>query len=533
MTTIKYVSSDDDGTGDYICDGHADQVVINRALSWMAADTGRQVHMVGPFEFGITDQLFIGSNSIWSGDSDAVIKVEDGACGSSYSNCVFPNGTPVIAALNSSPSNIEIGGFQINGNCQNQNAYLGSGGADSHGSGVERIISFSNASGINLHNMRIYDGFGEGLMIFTGRNILCAYNYFSNLQHDAVFYKSVTGSVNTMHDNIVEGITSDCLRCGSSQNVNIYNNTLTPYLGSHNNGAPEHGENGIQISNENNYATLTKNINVYNNSIYNSGLAGIWILDARNTAGSTAQGVHIYNNSINKCGWSCWANWAAGITISSWGNGILIEDNTISGSYQQGIQVFNAISGSGFIVNTKNNNISNTIGKRIIAEGNTLTVVGYGMYNAESGNTLRIISENDYMSNNLNGDFYGAITHSTKNTIRLVANMGMSGLFEDPAPKNVLNIDVDMGMYGSDPTLEITDDGSVKEGDYGLMIPTADGHYTFQKFKEPKAGQKALIYPAHASGTYYLLRVAETLTAGEKIITIPDKNGKFWPILAK
>jgi len=516
MVTIKIVAGD--GTGDFDCGGHADQTVINRALSWMAAGAERQIHMKGPFTFGITDQLFIGSNSIWSGDPSAIIKVEDGACGSSYDTCVFPNGTPVIAALNSSPSNIEIYGFQVNGNCQNQNNQLGLVGNEYHsaGSGVERIFQFSNASNIKVHDMRIYDAFGEALMIFYGQNINCYNSYLSNLQHDAVFYKGVTGSSNSMHHLTVEGITSDCLRCGSSQNVDIYNNTLTSYLGPNNNGATEHGQNGIQISNESNYSILTNNINVYNNYIYDQGLAGIWILDMRNAAGSTPQTIHIHDNTINKNGWGCWANWASGISIGpngGWGNGILIEDNTISGNYQQGIQVLKANTGSGFVINTKNNNISNNIGKRAGSTGSTLTVVGYGIYNSIPGSTLNIVSQNDYMSNNLNGDFYGDIDHSTKEIIKIM---------------------VETGMYASDPTfVEDEDGGDIKEGDYGLMIPTKDGHYTFQKIIEPEVGQKALIYPARASGTYYLLRVAESLTEGQKIIAIPDKTGKFWPILAK
>jgi hypothetical protein len=473
--------------------------------------------MVGPFTFGITDQVFIGSNSIWSGDASAILKVEDGACGSSVDNCVFPNGTPVITGLNSYPKNIEIYGFQINGNCQNNSNKLGYAHdvLQSAGSGVERLISFTSASNIKVHDMRIYDAFGEALMIFYGQHIEVYNCFLSNLQHDAVFYKGVNGTGNSMHHNIVEAITSDGLRCGSSQNVDIYNNSITPYLGSHNNGAAEHGENGIQVSNESNYTILTNNINVYNNYIYNQGLAGIWIIDMRNEAGSSPQSVHVHDNTINNNGWSCWANWAAGISIGPWGNGLLIEDNTINGNYQQGIQVLSAISGSGFTVNTKNNNISNNVGKRAGSTGSTLNVVGYGIYNAVSGSTLNIVSQNDYMSNNLNGDFYGDIDHSTKEIIKIM---------------------VEMGMYASDPTLIKSGGGGsndIKEGDYGLMIPTADNHYTFQKFEDPIVGQKALIYPAHASDTYYLLRVADSLVDGQKIIVIPDKNGKFWPILAK
>lgn len=560
MVNTRLVAGD--GTGDYDCDGHADQDVINNALSWMSADTDRQVYMRGPFTFGITDQLFIGNNTDWTGDPTACIKVEDYACGNNIpygspgAYCVFPDGTPVIASKSGAISNIKIHGFEIDGNCQNQYLTLGYVGPlhtpRSAGSGVERLISLSGASNVSIYNMNIHDAFGEAFMGFFGRNLQCYNNILKNLEHDAIFYKGVTGYGNSIHHNHVEGIGSDCIRVGSSVNVDIYDNTLTSYLGA-NATSPVHGQNGIQISNESNYSTLINNVNIYNNNIYDNGLAGIWIIDARNTAGSTAQNIHIYNNSINQNGWSCWANYASGISVWAWGNGVLIEDNTISGNYQEGIQVISAISGSGFVVNSRNNNISNTVGKRAGSEGSTLSIVGYGIYNAVAKSIFNVISENDYMTNNLNGDYYGAIDHYTKNTIRVISSMGMYGSndlssknhielmseigmrgISSPASKGILEISTSIGAYGSDPSLETGDDGeAIKEGDYGLMIPTASHHFIFHKYKPPKVGQKALIYPAHASGTYYLLRVAEHLREGQPVVTIPDKNGKFWPIMAR
>ena len=563
MTVVKLVSSATDGTGDYICDGHADQTVINNALSWMSAGTDRQVYMRGPFTYGITDQLFIGNNTDWTGDSTACIRVEDYACGnnipygSSGAYCVFPDGTPVIASKSGAISNIKIHGFEIDGNCQNQYLTLGYVGhlhtPRSAGSGVERLIGLSSPSNVYLYDMHIHDAFDEALMVFYGRNIQCYNNVLTNLEHDAVFLKGVTGNGNSIHHNTVEGIGSDCIRVGSSQNVDIYNNSLTPYLGPNATSATN-GQNGMQISNESNYTILINNINVYNNYIVNNGLAGIEIIDVRNTAGSKAQTIHIYNNTINNNGSSGWATYCSGINLGPWGNGVLIEGNTISGNYQNGIQVASAISGSGFTVNSRNNNISNTIGTKYGSKY-PYAHPGYGIANSVSKSTMNVISTNDIMKNNLKGNYYGAVDviSTIQDQIQIDTNMGMRGsnnlaainLIEltsgigiagivIPDTKGILEISVDIGMYGSDPSLEGGDDGEdIKEGDYGLMIPTASHHYIFHKYKTPSVGQKALIYPSHKSGTYYLLRVAEHLLDGQPVVIIPDKTGKFWPILAR
>lgn len=534
----KYISSTEDGTGDWECDGEDDQNIINTALQF-AYEYGTSaspvtIYLRGPFTFGISGRLFIGSNTILTGDSTACIRVQDYACGNNIPSgsdgayCVFPDGSPVISQIvGTIPSNIEIFGFELDGNCQNQYTTLGivhpgtaSEQVQSAGSGVERLIGFygsstgSKITNVKVHHMRTYDCFGESLIVRYGQNIQYYNNIASNHQHETVYFIGLEGT-NLIQNCQIEGITSDCIRLSNCVNVDVSKNTLQTYYGDHNNGAYKRGQGGIQVCNEGNKPILTDNINIYENSILDQGLAGIWLNDTLKTAGSTPQRVWIHDNTIKECGWSCGGNWASGISISPWGNGIVIEDNSIDGCYQEGIQVLSTIDENyTYTVDIKHNSITNTRDKRAGSES-TLTVVGYGIYNALSASLFDVRLQNNTLSSNLNGDTYGEFTLVDYEVIKIISQLGMYAA--EPSYRYVPNIE----------------DDEIEDGDQGIMIPTSDGHYTFQKFQEPQVGQMALIYPAHTRGEYYLLRVAENLQEGQRVIAVPDSKGRYWPILAK
>lgn len=500
MTTVTV---DGDGSGDYNCTGVDDQNVINSALEWAYTDgidsNPSTVYLNGPCSYLISNQLYFGSNTILTGDSTAVIKVQDYTCGNNITygspgaSCVFPDGKCVMAQMPGTvPSNVEIFGFEIDGNCQNQYTKLGlaHGVPSSAGSGVERMIGFfgsstgANINGVKVHDMHFHDAFGESLIIRFGKNIQFYNNKCENHQHETVYYIGVVGSGNTIDNNIIQGISSDCIRCSNSQGIDIHHNSLSSYLGSNNNGAALHGQSGIQICNESNKSILTNSINIHDNIISDQGLAGVWIDDQLRTAGNTPQSVTIYNNTITGCGWSCWANWASGISIGPWGNGITIEANTIDGSYQDGIQILSAISApSAHIVNIKYNNIINTRGKRYGSSGSSLVDVGYGIYNAVLDTVTIVNSNNNYFIGNLNGDYLGQI-----NTI--------------------------------------TDE--IVTGQLGLMIPTKT-RYMFYRLQEAVTGDTALIYPA-PGGEYYLLKLTQDVAIGNKMLAIPGAKGDFYGV---
>jgi hypothetical protein len=362
----------------------------------------------------------------------------------------------------------------------------------------------------------------------------------------------VTGSGNIIANNTVEGITSDCLRLDNCQNVDVYGNYLTPYLGPNNNGAAEHGENGIQIGDESNKPISTNNINIYNNSIINQGIAGIWLDGAL----SNTSNVYIHDNTINDNGWSCWVNYCAGISIGPWGNGIVIEDNSFDGNWQNAIQVLSArSSSSNYTVTVRGNSISNTRGQRIQSAGNKLPsgAVGYGIYNAFTNNNFTInISGNTFVGN-LKGDHLGNVKDVSSyqdylkisSQLRLHANepsltdgdsfkpvtylamhAGEPILIDgyDLKPKTYL------GMYASDPTFYEPGKDVIVPGTKGIMIPSGE-HYLFQKVSAPFVGDRALLYPA-CDNEYYLLKLASSSKAGEKITILPVK-GVYYGIASK
>lgn len=436
---IRYVTWSGGPTGDYICDNTNDQTAINNALSWANANPGNIIVMKGPHKYSIRNQIFVGSSTTWTAESGVILEVPDGACGTSPDDCVFPDGKPVITQIPGTiPSGIEIYGFKIDGNLENQSTQLGyaRGVLQSRGSGVERLIGFYGSStgrkinDVNIYNMEFADAFGEALLVVWGENIRFRNNHCENLQHEAVYYKAVAGSGNSIHHNTIEAITSDGIRLDSCQNTDIYDNDIDSYDGQNTNGAPKHGEQGIQIANNSAYSILTNNIKIYNNTITGPNLGGIWLNDVKKTAGTDNQIVHIYNNKLVNCGYSGWAAWASGIGIQ-WGNGLVIENNTLEDCWCDGILVYGNITSSSTSIDIRNNNIINTHGLRAGAS-NSNTVLGYGIANKVS-TYITVNAENNYLANNVSGDYYGVIPISVSLT-PITDSIPGSGTTDDDIP---------------------------------------------------------------------------------------------------
>jgi hypothetical protein len=438
LTETKTISGY--GTGHYNCDGADDQEVINKALAWAAAHPGNRVHLEGPFEYQITNQVLFGSDTIFSGDPTAILKIPDMACGTSVDDCVFPDGTPVLTSLPGTVTkNLILEGFSINGNCQHQALNLGyaRGKPSSSGSGVERLIGIrgipggEKASNIQIHNMNFYDSFGEAAHILYAEDVQIYNNAARNHQHDAFFLIEVSGK-NIFRKCRIEGITDGCARWDNCANWEIYENQFLAYTGANNNTAYMLGQNGIQIANESNKPSITRNIEVYNNKFIGPNLCGIWLNDGLANAGKTPQDVWIHNNYFSNCGWRDTSPWSGGISAGPWGNGIVIDHNTFEGCYNNSIQ-FNSVITPGCVADISYNNILSTKGSRTNSTTGP-SIVGYGIANlVQSGMTVH--AECNFISDSKAGNYYNLTPGSESKNLLPFATIDIA---EDPNAMNVI-----------------------------------------------------------------------------------------------
>jgi hypothetical protein len=268
------------------------QVQINQAIS--QADTvylNSGVYMVD-------GTISIKSNFMLTGDPNAIIRV------SGSSNQWFQGSTGIISCKESL-KNVEICGFQIDGNVGALPPEFHHSRPDtSHDCEKLMILGgYSNdyAENILIHDMKLYNAFSDGVYLRFAKNSACYNNFISNCQHEGIFWTSVLNS--EMYNNQIAGITSDCARLDNCVNCKVYDNILFSYSGDHNNGEWEHGENGLQVGDggvshgydARNSPTTTTNIEVFDNTFAANGLQAILLGSA---ALESSANVFIHGNKF-------------------------------------------------------------------------------------------------------------------------------------------------------------------------------------------------------------------------------------------
>lgn len=472
-----------------------DTANIQAALNSAKDNPGSTV-ILGSGTYMINNKLRIGSNTEFKGFGASVskIKVANYAIGTNYTNCVFGPGVPVIGVSSGYATNISIHDFEFDGNCKYQSSTLGDptfsyhGNNKSWGNSVEVVILFAGSSGgsyvrnISIYNMHFHDCFSEALICRYGQNIKFYNNECENMMHNAVYYTACNGSGNEIHHNTIEAITDGGIRCDSCQNVDIYNNTITPYNGPNNVLAdgtvvPKNGANGMQIANngaKNSAGSFvypkTDNIDIHNNTLTDIDLCGIWLNDQIGTAGTTAQKVHIYNNEFVNCGktGNPGVDYCGCIAFRPWGNGVHIEYNTINGSHPTGISILSVIDeNSTKTIQINNNNIINTQGKGTSGSSVDSKAVGYAIYNKISSKVTAAITGN-YFNGNLSGSVYPTTLTHTDATSPITITLPGSGTTDDDPIEDPT--DDAGGTIYIPPVIGIIDDN---ESDYFERTPYA------------------------------------------------------------
>ncbi len=275
---------------------------------------------------------------------------------------------------------LPFGAFTIDGNRENNTNVIS-------GQNYYNMIHLRNCQNISVYDMYLTNNHGDGLKTDSCSNIKLYNNTIYELGHDAL-YASGCSNVEA-YNNKITCRTNSGLRLYNTNHASFYDNTIT----SNNAGGA-----GIEIQK---YGTpAMDDIEVYNNTVYRTALAGIWIFGSGSYSTSSAN-VHIHHNQIYDTGTKSNTQLIGGILSD--GFNALIENNVIDGSYGAGIVQNNVYSpgpaGSGYMVTVRNNIITNT--RTSAAGGN-----GYGTYNLLT-DTHSFVLQNNCFYNNTGGDFIG------------------------------------------------------------------------------------------------------------------------------
>jgi hypothetical protein len=271
---------------------NSDQEVINAALLG-----GGTVYLESGI-YTINGPIEISSNTVLTGSPDAIVRV-------SASSKQWFTGRAAVICNDELVNNVEIYGFCIDGNVQNlPSEYDHSRPNTSHD--CENLIRLQGDSNnfmgnIKVHDLKIYDSFGDGCHIVYCNHAQIYNNFISNTQHEGAFL--VGGIDSIISNNTIAGICSDCLRLDNCVRCEVSKNLCFSYSGNHNNGEWENGARSLQVANggvshgydARNQPTSTKDINVHDNTFANNGLKAI-LLDS--VALSESANVIIQNNKF-------------------------------------------------------------------------------------------------------------------------------------------------------------------------------------------------------------------------------------------
>jgi hypothetical protein len=431
--TSIYVSSD--GSGNFTCDGVDDQVEINQALKFVAENPKfTSVYLRGPNTYVISDSIYIGNNTTLEGDSTAVIKLMDNANWSVFK--------PLITQMDQyGIQGVTIKEFEIFGNHDNN--------LDKpKGYGYYNMIVFLKARDIQVHDMYMHDGHGEGLLVKKYSSNIKFYNNTVNKTGHNALYTEDCQNVEAWN-NIITVRTDSGLKSLNSNHIKFHDNEIKSfYHWSAGNAGILIGKNKGVV---NGVDGVVNDVEIYNNTIHDTYGPGIWLIGSKNSyPKDDAKNVHIFNNVLRNTGTNPNIDWVGGIVTSGFYD-TLIENNTIDGAHHgaiihmypegAGIHIYPTYNSTGHIdlspkdtgytTIVRNNIISNTKERKKDPVG-----TGYGVINYLS-DTHTFVLEHNCLFNNYAGNYL---------------NCGSTtDIYEDPL---LVNQTIGAGYNNSSPPIE-------------------------------------------------------------------------------
>jgi hypothetical protein len=415
-----------DGSENFTCDGIDDQIEINQAFAYVAENPQfTTVYLKGPNIYVLSNSIFIGNNTTLEGDPTAVIKLKDKAD--------WPVGKPLIMQMNGTEIHrVTIKGFEINGNHDNNTD-------KPKGYGYYNMIHFRNATDIQVHDMYMHDGHGEGMKVDNSYNIQYYNNTIYKMGHNGLFVENST-NIETWNNTITIR-TDSGLRMRNSNHVRLHDNKIDSFYHWSAGGA------GILIEKT---TAVVDDIEIYNNTIQKTYGPGIWLIGCcKPYSRDEAKNVHIYHNMFYNTGTSPSFDWVGGIVTSGFYD-TLIENNTFDGVYHAaivhmyplgGTHIYPTYNNSGHIdLSPKDTGYTTIVRNNIIAntrERKKDSAGGYGIINYLP-ETHTFVLENNCLYNNYAGNYLNCTSTTDIYIDPLLLNQSIgAGYFSEALPKNI------------------------------------------------------------------------------------------------
>jgi len=208
-----------DGSGDYNCDGSGDQVEINQALEYAAANPGTTVYLKGPFTYVIDDTILIGSNTVLTGDSTATMKLAPGLSIWGGSGSSISNEKAMLMIKGNSASNITIRNITVDGS---QSDYY----PDINlGTSCYNMATLIGCDGLTIQDVTFQNGCNDAMLISESSNIVIDSVTVNKCGHDGVYAYHVT-DITIQNCSFINRTNSSC-RFDTVTNGVFVNNECT------------------------------------------------------------------------------------------------------------------------------------------------------------------------------------------------------------------------------------------------------------------------------------------------------------------
>lgn len=464
-----------DGSGDYNCDGSADQVQINQALQAAAKSPGSVVHLK-PGRYVASDTIAIGNSTTLEGEPGTVVTFAESfwPYGSSNDALIENNGSSSSKGKNT----IVLRGFEIDGDFNNDNR--GDSGK-TYGKGRRNFIN------IMYNNLEIYDMYwrnspGDGVKVRHSDNVNIHNVKIDTLGHDGIVLVDCHNG--QVWNNSIKTRVNAGIRLFGSGFIQIHDNFIYAAKDFESPGGP-----GLELQRGVQGGDL-HDLEVYNNLIYNTCQAGIQLIgfDSPSYTRNQVGNIHIHHNIIAKCGWHGSYDWMAGIVTGGIYN-VVIENNTLDGNHGGGIVYLetqglqsNGTSGK-YDIYVRNNIVTNTVKRAGNKSGSIgagdYTQSGQGIINYNTAEATMTL-ENNLVYGNVGGDYKNVSSSSDVHEDPLYADAAkgdyhlksIAGRWDPVSGSwvsdSVSSPGIDAGLASSDYSNEPEDNGDrINVGRYG------------------------------------------------------------------